>query len=50
LVNDLLQKNPLRRPDADYLVEVVPDFIEFIADSDLIEDAFEPNSTDLQNR
>lgn len=53
LVNDLLQKDPLRRPDANDLVEIVPDFIEFITDSNSVENGseFESSSNDdLLNR
>jgi len=53
LVKDLLQKDPLRRPSANDLVEIVPDFIEFVTDSDVVEndDEFETNSDDdLLNR
>jgi len=54
LVNDLLQKDPFRRPSANDLVEIVPNFIEFITDSDVVEDddgEFERNSNDdLLNR
>lgn len=38
LVNDLLQKDPLRRPDANELVEIVPDFVAFITESGCVED------------
>lgn len=52
LVNNLLQKDPLRRPEANYLVEIVPDFIEFIADSSCVEDnnEFVSSSSDFLNR
>ncbi|XP_001946936.3 serine/threonine-protein kinase Nek8 [Acyrthosiphon pisum] len=52
LVNDLLQKDPLRRPDANYLVETVPDFIDFITDSNWVQESSELESSndDLLNR
>lgn len=47
-----MQKDPFRRPDADDLLEIVPDFIEFITESNWIEDSneFESNNTNLLNR
>lgn len=53
LVDDLLQKDPLRRPSANDLVEIVPDFIEFITNSDLVDGNGEFESScddDLLNR
>lgn len=51
-MNDLLQKDPLRRPDANYLVETVPDFIDFITDSNWIQESseLELSNDDLLNR
>jgi len=51
-VNDLLQKDPLRRPDANYLVETVPDFIDFITDSNWVQESgeLESSNDDLLNR
>lgn len=51
-MNDLLQKDPLRRPDANYLVEIVPDFIDFITDSNWIQESSEVelSNEDLLNR
>lgn len=52
LVKDLLQKDPLRRPDANYLVETVPDFVDFITDTNWIEESneLESSNEDLLNR
>lgn len=53
MVNDLLQKDPLRRPDASDLVRIVPDFIEIITDSNWVEDnseLIESNNDDFSNR
>jgi len=52
LVNGLLQKDPLRRPDANYLVETVPDFIDFITDSNWVQESseIETSNDDLLNR
>lgn len=51
-MNDLLQKDPLLRPNANYLVETVPDFIDFITDSNWVQESSEldSNNDDLLNR
>lgn len=51
-MNDLLQKDPFRRPDANYLVESVPDFIDFITDSNWVQESseLELSNDDLLNR
>lgn len=41
IVNDLLQKDPIRRPDANDLVKIVPDLIDIITDSNWVEDSSE---------
>lgn len=48
----MLQKDPLRRPAANDLLEIVPDIIEFLTESNLIEttNEFESGICDQLNR